>query len=183
MEEYNSNLETVPNDIEINETESKEIPAESIEIPKDGIIQYLKPQENKYWHFMFKNEENQNELTNVLQNIPGYSLTVEYGIPQNKPDITLKMNDEIVGKIHLLLCDRRDANLPEKYYCKLYFYHFKNQELYNTVKTVLINFFENFKSNKIGGKRKLYKKLKTQKKRKYSKKTTKNLYKNKKIKK
>ena len=119
--------------------------------------------------FSFKNEENKNQLTQTLQNIPGYDrLTVEYGLPQNTADITLKMNDDVVGKIHLLLCDRRDANLPERYYCKIYFYHFKNQELFDAVKTAVVNFFENFKSgeNKQGGKRnKPHRKVKTHKKK------------------
>lgn len=165
---------TMVNEIEssIPETE-QEIPAETVEISNKNVINYLKPQETKYWHFSFKNESNQNQLTQLLQNIPNYSLTVEYGIPQNKPDITLKMNDIVVGKIHLLLSDRRDVNLPEKYYCKIYFYHFTKPELFQAVKTSLVNFFENFKPNKIGGKRN--KKSKTQKK-KYNirrKKTTK----------
>ena len=84
-------------------------------------------------------------MTNVLQNIQGYRLTAEYGVPINTADITLKHNGEVVGKIHLLLCDKRDANLPNKYYCKLYFYHFKNPQLFQAVKTALVNFFENFK--------------------------------------
>jgi hypothetical protein len=146
----------------------QEVPAETIEISNKSIIDHLKPQENKYWHFSFKNEANKNQLTQALQNISGYTLTVEYGIPQNTPDITLKMNDNIVGKIHLLLCDRRDANLPEKYYCKIYFYHFKNQKLFEAVKMAVVNFFENFKGTgtKIGGKRnKPHQKVKTHKKK------------------
>ncbi len=120
------------------------IPAETVEILNKGIITHLKPQENKYWHFMFKNEENNKKMTSLLENIPNYRLTVKYGLPQNTPDITLLMNGEIVGKIHLLLCDRRDANLPEKYYCKLFFYHFNNLQLFQTVKNTLVNFFTNF---------------------------------------
>jgi hypothetical protein len=181
MEEYNSSIDLESNPDFETEKESeieasapvipsnsqKEVPAETIEISNKNIINHLKPQENKYWHFTFKNEANKNQMTRVLQNIPGYNLTVEYGIPVNSPDVTLKNNGETIGKIHLLLSDRRDANLPEKYYCKLYFYHFKNPELYQSVKTALVNFFENFKSNnKTGGKRnKLHKKIKTHKKR------------------
>ena len=133
---------------------SKEIAPETIEIANKSIIPYLVPQESKFWHFTL-NPSNKERLTRILESIPEYRLTVEYGIPQNTPDITLKMNGQIVGKIHLLLCDRRDANLPEKYYCKLYFYQFKNQELYNKVKSTLINFFENFKpmNSSKGGKR------------------------------
>lgn len=126
----------------------KEIPAETVEITqKSVILPFLKPQENKYWHFTFVNDGDKAKLTSAIENIPGHGLTVEYGIPQNKPDITLKTNDggEIVGKIHLLLCDRRDANLPDKYYCKVYFYHFTDEKLFQDVKTAVVAFFENFR--------------------------------------
>jgi hypothetical protein len=170
---------------QLNEIESsipetqQEIPAETIEISNKSVINHLNPQENKYWHFTFKNEQNKNQLTQTIQNISGYGLTVEYGIPQNSPDITLKRNGEIVGKIHLLLCDRRDANLPEKYYCKIYFYHFTDQDLYQAVKTAVVNFFENFKSIEGGAKRnKLKRKIKTHKKKRVyrSKKSLKRKY-------
>lgn len=147
------------------ETKIEEVPAETIEISeKQKVLPHVKPQENKYWHFTL-DEANKNQLTKMLQSIPGYNLTVEYGIPQNTPDITLKMNNEVVGKIHLLLCDRRDANLPDKYYCKIYFYHFKKPELFQTVKTSVVNFFENFKSVTGGKHKKSNKKHSTYKKR------------------
>lgn len=112
---------------------------------KKAILRHVKPQESKYWHFKFSDPRHTNQMTNVLQNIQGYRLTVDYGLRINTADITLKQNEEIVGKIHLLLCDKRDANLPNKYYCKLFFFHFKNPQLFNAVKNALVNFFENFK--------------------------------------
>jgi hypothetical protein len=118
---------------------------ETIEIQaKNKVLPYVEPQENKYWHFKF-NDINQNQLTTLLENIPGYIFTVTYGIPQNSPDILLSTENEIVGKIHLLLHDRRDRGVKNKYYIKLYFYDFKNQDIYETVKNVLVDFFENFK--------------------------------------
>lgn len=128
----------------------QEVPPETVEIAeKNSILGAIEPQDNKYWHFRFKNEANQNKLTEVIQDIPGYNLTVEYGVPQNTPDITIKQGDKTVGKIHLLLCDRRDANIPEKYYCKIYFYHFYDQTLFETVKAAIINFFERFRNAKV----------------------------------
>ena len=125
----------------------EEVKPVTIEIAnKKTVLRHVKPQESKYWHFKFSDPRHTNQMTNVLQNIQGYRLTVEYGVPINTPDITLKMNGEIVGKIHLLLCDKRDANLPNKYYCKLYFYNFKSPQLFQAVKTALVNFFENFKT-------------------------------------
>jgi hypothetical protein len=165
-QEENDIISSIP-EIEKNK---EEIPAETIEISNKTVINHLKPQENKYWHFTFKNDQNKNQLTQTLQNIPGYSLTVDYGVPQNSPDITLKNNGKIVGKIHLLLCDRRDANMPEKYYCKIYFYHFINQELYQAVKTAVVNFFENFKNTEGGAKKnKPQRKIKTHKKKRTNK--------------
>lgn len=126
--------------------QAEEVKPVTIEIAnKKAVLRHVKPQESKYWHFKFSDPRHTNQMTNVLQNIQGYKLTVEYGVPINTADITLKHNGEVVGKIHLLLCDKRDANLPNKYYCKLYFYHFKNPQLFQAVKTALVNFFENFK--------------------------------------
>ena len=147
-----NSLEDLINDKvpQIEQTEqlaqTEEVKPETIEIAnKKAVLRHVKPQESKYWHFKFSDPRHTNQMTNVLQNIQGYRLTVEYGTPVNTADITLKHNGEVVGKIHLLLCDKRDANLPNKYYCKLYFYHFKNPQLFQAVKTALVNFFENFK--------------------------------------
>lgn len=144
-----------------------EIPAETIEFSKENIANSLKPQENKFWRFTFKDNANTNLFKNAIEKIPELSLTVNFEIKQNTPDVSIKQGENEVGKINLILCDRRDANLPEKYYCKVYFYHFKDQRIYQAVKTAVINFFDNFKSNnksnnktnniskKEGGKRKI----------------------------
>lgn len=127
--------------------ETEEVKPETVHIRTNEktILRHVKPQESKYWHFKFIDQKNTNQMTNVLQNIQGYRLTVEYSFKLNTADIILKQQEEIVGKIHLLLCDKRDANLPNKYYCKLFFFHFKNNQLFQAVKTALVNFFENFK--------------------------------------
>lgn len=173
--ESNTNEIQEVNEVIASKPVEKEIQPEIVEISRDHIINHLKPQENKYWRFSFKNESNTTRLKTLLQSIPEYNLTVDFETPQNKPDIVLKQDGIIVGKINLLLCDRRDANLPEKYYCKLYFYHFKNPQLYEAVKAAAVNFFENFKGDVSGGKRKTHKK---HKKRRitYKKKTIKRTY-------
>ena len=126
----------------------EEVKPITIEIAnKKAILRHVKPQESKYWHFKFSDPRHTNQMTNVLQNIQGYRITVEYNFKLNTADIILKQQGEIVGKIHLLLCDKRDANLPNKYYCKLFFFHFKNNQLFQAVKTALVNFFENFKAS------------------------------------
>lgn len=153
--------------------ETGKVEPETIEIVnKAAVLPYVKPQKSKFWHFEFTSPDNQNKLSNVLTS-SNDSLTVEYGETQKSPDIMLKRGSDIVGKIHLLLCDRRDANLPEKYYIKLYFYDFVDNELYDNVKKNLINFFENFKSNasQQGGKKKR-RHHRTMKKRRVNRKKT-----------
>lgn len=148
-------IETTSSETKMPETiTSEEIEPETVEFSKN-VVNQLKPQENKYWRFSFKNEANTNRLKSVIESIPEYGLTVDFGVPQNTPDITIKQGETIVGKINLLLCDRRDANLPEKYYCKIYFYHFKNPALYQAVKTATVNLFEGLKApiKETGGKR------------------------------
>ena len=136
---------------EPKEAPQNEIPADIIEISREAtnnILQNVEKQPSKYWHFQFKNDKEKENFTAVLTSVPGYKLTVEYGIKQDTPDITLMdSNENIVGKIHLLLCDRRDTNNREKYYCKIYFYHFKNPKMFEDVKAAVLNFFENFKGS------------------------------------
>jgi hypothetical protein len=130
-----------------NKDVSNEIEAETLEIPftSNDIRNKLQAQNSKFWRFHLKNGNEQ--LTKVLQDIPNYSLTAEYNIKQDTPDITLKQNDEILGKINLLLCDRRDRNNQDKHYCRIYLYHFKDRELFTAVKNKLLAFFNALKAN------------------------------------
>jgi hypothetical protein len=154
--EEGSIVQVPPNSLEnlINEKverieEIEEVKPETVHIRTNEkvILRHVKPQDIKYWHFKFSDPRHTNQLTNVLQNIRESRLTVEYSFKLNTADIILKQQGEIVGKVHLLLCDKRDANLPSKYYCKLFFFHFKNNQLFQAVKTTLVNFFENFKAS------------------------------------
>jgi hypothetical protein len=120
--------------------EAPDIKPELIELDKRKILPHVKPQKNKYWHFQLT-EGNQAKLQRELETIPNYKLTATFGIPQNTADITLTQKNSIVGKIHFLLCDRRDANLPEKYYTKLFFFHFNDATLLNIIRNKLLNFF------------------------------------------
>jgi hypothetical protein len=152
-EESKSEEKEIQEPIKINQKPEPET-VEVSEETKKRVLQLVKPQESKYNHFQFKSQADTDKLTNVLQSIPGHNITVSYGIPQSTPDISLSENGQIVGKIHLLLCDRRDANKPEKYYVKLYLYHFTDLTLQETVKSALLSFFESFykQSNKQGNK-------------------------------
>lgn len=124
---------------------------------KERILAKVQKQKNKYWHFQFKNDRDLDNLKKTIENIPNIPLTVIYNFEgQSHADVTLLQDNQEVGKIHFLLCDRRNSNLPEKYYIKLYFFNFKDNELFNKVKEVVINYFNNIGINQrkeIGGKR------------------------------
>jgi hypothetical protein len=124
---------------------------------KERILAKVQKQKNKYWHFQFKNDRDLDNLKKTIENIPNIPLTVIYNFEgQSHADVTLLQDNQEVGKIHFLLCDRRNSNLPEKYYIKLYFFNFKDNELFNKVKEVVTNYFNNIGINQrkeIGGKR------------------------------
>lgn len=141
------------NSLESNIPQTEEVEPKTIEISEQGkqrVLPYVEPQKNKFYRFRFKDESNKNELINKLKSILGDNITVDIDNKetesQNKPDILIKENGEIIGKINLLLSDRRNANRPEKYYIKLYFREFKTPESMNKVKEGLKEFFEKFQS-------------------------------------
>lgn len=125
------------------------VKADTIEISREAtqnILNNVEKQPSKYWHFQFKNAKDKDDFTAAITTaVEG--LTVEYNEKQNTPDITLLLKGQPVGKIHLLLCDRRDTNNKSKYYCKIHFYHFTDPNIYSAVKAAVVNYFEGFKSS------------------------------------
>lgn len=149
------------------------LPHESVEIAspaKERILSKVRKQHNKYWHFQFKNDRDLDALKSKLESVS--NLNVMYNFEgQNKADVTLLKDDKEVGKIHFLLCDRRDSNLPAKYYVKLYFFNFTDEDILNKVKEVVSDYFNNV----IGSKKKGGKHQRTYKKRTNHKTTRKNI--------
>lgn len=138
-------------------TKNGKVKPEPIEIQNTTkILPYVKSQPVRTKHFQFTNDTDTLQLTKVLKSIPG--LTVEYSTFRDKPYITLMKYNELVGKIHFLYYNE---NTPEDKYIKLYFFDFVDPDQYSTVKSKLVNFFENFKPSKNlqgGNKRKSNKK-------------------------
>ncbi len=137
--------------IEQESLPSNEVKAETVEITKEAekrIIPHVEPRQIKINRFRFKNESDKSKLINIIKETIGNNITVKIDTNdnnlENKPDIILEDNGKVVGIINLLLCNHNDINVPEKHYIKLYFREFKDQELYNKIKGVLVNFFENF---------------------------------------
>jgi hypothetical protein len=143
--------EQITNELEVQKVniQNKEIPAETIEIiPNKNILNHLKSQEKKLWRFTFKNESINNKLLKLFEEIPEYNLTATYNTALDSPDITIQQDGITVGKINLMLCDRPNITNKSKHYCKIFFFQFRNPELYNAVKDKIIPFFESFESRK-----------------------------------
>lgn len=125
-------------------TNNGKVKPEPVEIQnKTKILPYVKSQPVRTKHFQFTNDTDTLQLTKVLKSIPG--LTVEYSTVRDKPYITLIKDNELVGKIHFLYYNE---NTPEDKYIKLYLFDFIDPDQYSTVKSKLVNFFENFKPSK-----------------------------------
>ena len=124
-------------------TKNGKVKPEPIEIQnKSKILPYVTSQSPRKKHFMFTNNADRERLSNILKNT---GLTVEYSTFRDKPYITLMKDNELVGKIHFLYYNE---NTPEDKYIKLYFFDFVDPDQYSTVKSKLVNFFENFKPSK-----------------------------------
>ena len=105
-------------------------------------------QSQPHTHFRLKHQSDREKLLHAIQNA---STTVpivasyDYGRKHNTDIIIRKVGDsnsaKPIGKIHLLLFDRRDRYHSEKYYMKLHFFKFANDEVFNSVKQAVTDFF------------------------------------------
>ena len=124
-------------------TKNGKVKPETVEIQnKTSILPYVTSQSPRKKHFMFTNDADREQLSNILKNT---GLTVEYSTVRDKPYISLMKDNELVGKIHFLYYNE---NTPEDKYIKLYLFDFVDPDLYSTVKSKLVDFFENFKPSK-----------------------------------
>ena len=124
-------------------TNNGKVKPETVEIQnKTSILPYVTSQSPRKKHFMFTNDADREQLSNILKNT---GLTVEYSTVRDKPYISLMKDNELVGKIHFLYYNE---NTPEDKYIKLYLFDFVDPDQYSTVKEELVKFFENFKPSK-----------------------------------
>ena len=124
-------------------TNNGKVKPETVEIQnKTSILPYVTSQSPRKKHFMFTNDADREQLSNILKNT---GLTVEYSTVRDKPYISLMKDNELVGKIHFLYYNE---NTPEDKYIKLYLFDFVDPDQYSIVKEELVKFFENFKPSK-----------------------------------
>ena len=121
-------------------TNNGKVKPETVEIQnKTAVLPYVTSQSPRTKHFQFKNTNDKDNLTKVFTN---NGLTVEYNTVRDKPYITLNKGGETVGKIQFLYYNE---NTPQDKYIKLHLFDFTDPSLYSTVKSKLVDFFENFK--------------------------------------
>jgi len=124
-----------------------------------SLLGRLERQKHKYWHFKFVNPSDLNEFKKrIIESDP--TLTVhENDGGQQHADITIRRNQDIVGKLHFLHANRPDICEPKKFYVKVHYYHFTDKELMSHIKAVVHVFFDEMEKENvspptsIGGKR------------------------------
>lgn len=110
------------------------------------IFPYIMPQEST--HFQFKTKDMERRFQEMIEQIPDLTVRFDYG-REDKSDILLVSSSDrtqIVGKLHLLLVDRRDRGDPSKRYVKIHLFHMKDPQQFELVRQRITEFFE-----KIGG--------------------------------
>jgi len=105
-------------------------------------------QSQPHTHFRLKHQSDREKLLHAIQNASTMGPIVasyDYGRKHDADIIIRKAGDsntaKPIGKIHLLLFDRRDRYHSEKYYMKLHFFKFANDDLFNSVKQAVTDFF------------------------------------------
>ena len=105
-------------------------------------------QAQPHTHFRLKNKSDRQKLLRTIETastIGPIIASYDYGRKYDTDIVIRKKTDSSntkpIGKIHLLLFDRRDRYNSEKYYMKLHFYQFANDALFDSVKQAVTDFF------------------------------------------
>jgi hypothetical protein len=105
-------------------------------------------QAQPHTHFRLKQKSDRQKLLHTIEGastVGPIIASYDYGRKYDT-DIIIRKKGESnstkpIGKIHLLLFDRRDRYNHEKYYMKLHFFQFANDELFHKVKQAVTTFF------------------------------------------
>jgi hypothetical protein len=146
--------------VSMNETPTNSYLSETVSLKSaplnTSLLDRLERQKYKYWHFKFVNP---NDLNEFKKRIIGSDLTLtvdDNDGGQQHADITIRRNQDIVGKLHFLHANRPDICDPKKFYVKVHYYHFTDKEYMDKVKEAVRAFFDDMESRSqpasIGGK-------------------------------
>lgn len=106
-------------------------------------------QAQPHTHFRLKHESDRKKLIQVIESVNDVVGPIvakyDYGRKYNADIIIRRKNDsdkaEPIGKIHLLLFDRPRRYDIKKYYIQLHFFQFINDALFDKVKEMVTQFF------------------------------------------
>ena len=113
------------------------------------VQEYLKKmghvQAQPHTHFRLKQKSDRKKLLDTINGISDDIVaSYDYGRKYNTDIIIRRRGDtkaEPIGKIHLLLFDKPNRYDHPKYYIKLHFFQFANDELFDKVKERVTSFF------------------------------------------
>ena len=107
------------------------------------IMHRIHFQEIKKSHFQFNQQTDLEELLNELRSTFQGGLQIEQSNKRETPDLTLRINGEVIAKIHFLGRNKNDVIKPAplRYYIKIYIYHCKNETHFQMIQTAVQSFF------------------------------------------
>ena len=126
---------------------------ETIVADPTNVLSHIMPQKNKWWHFQFKHQADEDGFAETLKDalrsaLGSASITVEFNYESKKEsDVTIMDDNNVIGKIHFLHMDRPDKGNKNKYYVKLHLFNISSAQIFNTIKSAAINFFTSLKSH------------------------------------
>lgn len=114
-----------------------------------SLLGRLERQKHKYWHFKFVNSSDLNEFKKRMMELdPTLTVDENYG-GQQHADITIRKNQDIVGKLHFLHANRPDICEPKKFYVKVHYYHFTDKVLMGQIKAAVHVFFDDMEKESV----------------------------------
>jgi hypothetical protein len=105
-------------------------------------------QAQPHTHFRLKQKSDRKKLLQIIDSISDASgpivASYDYGRKYNTDIIIRRRGTKAdpIGKIHLLLFDKPNRYDHDKYYIKLHFFQFVNDELFDNVKERVSEFFQ-----------------------------------------
>ena len=139
--------------VSMNETSTNSYLSETVNLKSaplsPSLLGRLERQKHKYWHFKFVNPSDLNEFKKRIMELdPTLTVDENYG-GQQHADITIRKNQDIVGKLHFLHANRPDICEPKKFYVKVHYYHFTDKEFMGKIKAAVHVFFDDMEKESV----------------------------------
>ena len=139
--------------VSMNETSTNSYLSETVSLKSaplnPSLLDRLERQKYKYWHFKFVNPNDLNEFKKrIIGSDPTLTVDDNDG-GQQHADITIRRNQDIVGKLHFLHANRPDICEPKKFYVKVHYYNFKDKDFMGQIKAAVHVFFDDMEKESV----------------------------------